>query len=97
LHRGPCYRLNDGTIRLKVFIQPNASCDEIVGPHGDAIKIRVSAKPIDGEANKHLIKYLAKCFNIKNSQIKICSGQNSRHKILDLTTTNPIPEIFCSR
>ena len=54
--KSPCYWHNTDTIRLTVTVQPNACCDEVIGKQGDAIKVRLSALPIDGKANKHLIK-----------------------------------------
>ncbi len=91
----PCYSLKNGTLSLRVTIQPNASCDEIVGTYGNSIKIRLSAKPIAGAANKHLIKYLAKCFKIKKIQIKIRSGLSSRTKTLEIDGLDTIPDILC--
>ncbi|MFV2059204.1 MAG: DUF167 domain-containing protein [Gammaproteobacteria bacterium] len=86
--------MNDNLIRLRIFVQTNASCDEVIGKHGVAIKIRIRAKPVDGEANHYLIKYLAKCFNIKKNQIKICRGQTNRIKLLEITGTCKIPDNF---
>ncbi len=80
---------------LRVYIQTNASCDEVMGLYGDSIKIRLTAKPIAGEANKHLIKYLAKCFQIKKNQIKILRGKTSRSKILEINNVSNIPDKFC--
>jgi uncharacterized protein (TIGR00251 family) len=90
----PCYRVNDQLIRLTIFVQPNASCDEVIGKHGEAIKIRLRAKPIDGEANHYLIKYIAKCFKIKKNQIKIYKGQKNRIKLLEIQSDCTIPEQF---
>lgn len=45
---------------LRVYIQPKASRDNIVGLHGDEIKIAITAPPVDGKANAYLTKYLAK-------------------------------------
>ncbi|MBS3917554.1 MAG: DUF167 domain-containing protein [Deltaproteobacteria bacterium] len=45
---------------LKVYLQPKSSKNEIVGPYRDGIKVRVTAPPIDGKANKTLVQFLAK-------------------------------------
>ena len=46
---------------LNIYLQPKASRDHIIGLHGlDELKISITAPPVDGKANKHLIKYLAK-------------------------------------
>jgi len=52
----------------------------VVGPHGDALKIRITAAPVAGAANKHLLKFLAKRFKIPQSQLSLKSGATSRAK-----------------
>lgn len=52
----------------------------IEGLHGDALKIRVKAPPVDGAANKMCIQYLAKCLGISKSSLEIISGLSSRTK-----------------
>ena len=64
----------DGAI-LTVHIQPKASTTECVGIHGDAIKIRVAAPPIDGAANDELIRFLARRLSIPSTSVQIHSVQ----------------------
>ena len=73
---------NPNGITLKVFIQPRASKNMIAGIHGDALKIKLTAPPVDGAANKMCIKYLAKCLMLPKSSIEIISGQTSRTKLV---------------
>lgn len=65
---------------LKVQVQTRASRDEVVGPHGDSLKIRITAAPVAGAANKHLFKFLAKKLRVARSQMGIASGATSRTK-----------------
>ena len=65
---------------LRVQVQPRASRDEVMGPHGDGLKIRITAAPVAGAANKHLLKFLAKKLRVARSQISITSGATSRAK-----------------
>lgn len=65
---------------LSVHIQPKASRTECVGFHGDAIKIRVAAPPVDGAANDELIRFLASQVSIPSSSVQIQSGASGRHK-----------------
>ncbi|NOT23265.1 MAG: YggU family protein [Nitrospiraceae bacterium] len=65
---------------LSVHIQPKASTTECVGIHGDAIKIRVAAPPIDGLANDELIGFLARRLSIPVTSVQIKSGAGGRHK-----------------
>jgi hypothetical protein len=69
-------------ITLKVYLQPKSSKNEIIGPYRDGVKIKVTAPPVEGRANKALIKFLAKEFKISASSIEILKGHNSREKII---------------
>lgn len=71
---------------LKIMVQPKASCDEIVGMHGDYLKIRLKALPSEGQANAALIKLLAKHYGVAQSQIRIVSGKQSRYKTVVITS-----------
>ena len=65
---------------LSVHIQPKASTTECVGIHGDAVKIRVAAPPVDGAANDELIRFLARRLSIPVSSVQIKSGAGGRQK-----------------
>ncbi len=67
-------------VRLKIRVQPRASRTEVVGPHGDALKIRLSSPPVDGAANRELIAYLSKRLRRPKSTIEIVSGDRGRLK-----------------
>jgi uncharacterized protein (TIGR00251 family) len=73
---------------LKVFVQPRSSKNMIAGQHGDALKIKLKAPPVDGAANKMCIQYLAKSLKIPKSSIEIISGHTSRTKRLLLRFEN---------
>ena len=70
----------NGMLVFKVRVVPRASKSEIVGELGDALKIRLTAPPIDGAANKELIKLLSKTFGISKSEVEILSGGTSKTK-----------------
>ena len=76
----PYVRDSDQGVVLKVQVQPRASRDEVVGPHGDGLKIRITAAPVAGAANKHLLKFLAKKLRVSRSQMSISSGTTSKSK-----------------
>lgn len=77
--------MNEATITLKIHLLPRASRDEICGLHGDAIKIKVTAPPVEGKANMALQRFIAKKLNLAASQIEIMAGQRSREKILRIS------------
>ncbi len=65
---------------LAVRIQPRASKNEILPMEGGAIKIRLTAPPVDGAANEALVKFLSDALDISKSHVEIVSGQTSREK-----------------
>ena len=71
---------------LTLHVQPGAKKTEIMGTHGDALKIRLSAPPIDGKANAALIEFVAARLGLVKSAIRLISGQTSRRKILEIAT-----------
>ncbi len=85
------YHWQDDTLCLRVYVQPRASLDEIVGPHDDALKIRITAPPVDGKANAHLIRYLAKIFAVPRKQVELNQGQTGRHKLFKIHQPAHLP------
>lgn len=78
----------NGKLQLEVFIQPQASKNEIIGEHNGELKIKINAPPVDGAANEELIYFLAKKLKIPKRSVSISKGESSRHKTLvieDLT------------
>ncbi len=76
---------------LPVLLQPKASRDKFVGWQGDELKITITAPPIDGKANTHLIKFLAKQFKVAKGAITIEAGELSRHKRLRIHAPKKLP------
>lgn len=69
---------------LAVHVQPRASRNAVVGWHGDALKVALTAPPVDGAANAALIAFIAEHFGLKRSQISLVRGDSSRQKLLAL-------------
>jgi len=69
---------------IRTYIKPGAKNSEIIGTYGDPIrlKIAINSPPVDGKANKALIKFLSKLFKLKLSEIEIIRGEQSRSKDL---------------
>lgn len=70
----------DGVI-FSLKISPNASKNEIIRTH-DGIKVKITAQPIDGKANKALIEFLSKQFKVPKSYFEILRGETSKDKTL---------------
>ena len=77
----------DGRITLTLHIQPGAKKTECAGLHGEALKIRLAAPPVDGKANDALLRYIAERLALPKSAVTLKSGQTSRHKVLELNGT----------
>ncbi|MCW5212686.1 YggU family protein [Desulfobulbus sp. TB] len=70
----------DGSLLLSIYVQPRSNHNAIVGLHGDAIKLRLTAPPVDGKANKAIIAFWAKSLKIPKSAITMKSGLHNRMK-----------------
>ena len=85
------YTQENYSIIVNLYVQPGAKCTEIVGLHGDALKIRLTSRPIDGCANEALLKYIAQLFEVPLRQVKLMQGDKSRQKKLVITGSNIEP------
>ncbi|PHI32197.1 DUF167 family protein YggU [Budvicia aquatica] len=83
-------QLSDAMV-LRLYIQPKASRDQIVGLHGEELKVAITAPPVDGQANAHLIKFLAKQFKVAKGMIVIEKGELGRHKQVRINNPQLIP------
>ena len=69
----------DGVV-LSLHVQPGAKCTDVVGTHGESLKIRLAAPPVDGKANDCLVDFVAKKLGVPRRQVTLVSGQTSRSK-----------------
>ena len=73
-------RADGAGVVLALHIQPGAKRSEVVGLHGEALKIRLAAPPVDGRANEALIAFLAERLGVPKARIELIAGQSSRAK-----------------
>jgi uncharacterized protein (TIGR00251 family) len=74
--------LPDGSLLLRLLVQPKASRNEIAGLHDNALKLRLTTPPIEGRANKAVIAFIAKLLHLPKSSVTIRSGLQNRNKEL---------------
>lgn len=86
------FQWSDGDLLLVCHLQPNASRSEFAGLHGDALKIRIQAPPVEGKANAELVKFLAKAFGVGKRDIDIISGELNRHKRVRIAAPAKLPD-----
>jgi uncharacterized protein (TIGR00251 family) len=72
----------DGAVTFRVRVQPRASRDEAAGEHNGAIKLRITAPPVDGRANEACRRLIAKLLGVSPSAVEILSGDSSRDKLI---------------
>ena len=70
----------DGSVTLTLHIQPGAKSTQSAGLHGEALKLRLAAPPVDGKANACLIAFLADTLSVPKSAVELVSGASSRQK-----------------
>ncbi len=79
---------------IHIYVQPGAKQTEIIGLHGDALKIRLISRPIDGEANTALLHYIAKLFDVPLRQVVLKQGDKSLYKKIAITGSRIDPSMF---
>ena len=86
------YRRNADVITLTLHVQPGAKRSEIAGLHGEALKIRLAAPPVEGRANEALLKFVAGLFDVPLRQVELRQGGQSRHKVVAINGSKIEPE-----
>lgn len=86
------YRRNGDVLTLTLHVQPGAKRTDVAGLHGEALKIRLAAPPIEGRANEALLKFIAESFGVPVRQVELKQGGQSRHKVVAITGSKVEPE-----
>lgn len=90
------FKINNQQVELQIFVKPNAKRTELVKINELGLNIALHAKPHEGEANKELIGYLAKFFDVPKSQVVILRGQSSRNKIVSVPLNEKVHDFVTS-
>jgi uncharacterized protein len=69
-------------VTFAVKVHPRAKKNAITGEVGDALKVALTAPPVDGKANEACIEFFARLLNVPRSSVTIASGQSSRNKVI---------------
>lgn len=73
-----------GAVRFPVRVQPRAATSAVAGTHGGALKVRLSAPPVDGAANEALVALLADELDVPRRAIRIVAGATARTKLVEV-------------
>ena len=91
-HAQPWCRWEGGDLFLAIHVQPRARRDEFVGAHGDALKIRLTAPPVEGQANEQLLRFIANALHIPTARVTLVGGTTARAKRLRVAGPLKIPK-----
>lgn len=86
------YTFDNDDLILSLRIQPKASSDTLAEILGDERKLRVTAPPVDGKANKHIIALLAKMCKVAKGDVTIEAGELGRHKRVRIKSPRLLPD-----
>jgi uncharacterized protein (TIGR00251 family) len=86
------YRREGDVIILALHVQPGAKRSETAGLHGNALKIRLAAPPIEGRANEALLRFIAELFGVPLRDVELLRGAQSRHKMVKVIGSTAVPE-----
>ncbi len=84
-----CFAVEPGGVLLRVHVQPRAGRTGVVGRHGDALKLRVAAPPVDDKANAAVLALVAATAGVPASAVTLVSGGRSRSKRVRITGVDP--------
>lgn len=87
----PAAQWQGTALLLHLQVQPGASRDEVVGLHGERLRVRITAPPVDGKANRHLVEWLATVFDVPRSQVTLLRGESGRAKTVRIDTPRVVP------
>ena len=85
----------DGDVLVvNILGKPSASKDAIGKPYGKQLKVSVTAKPLNGKATDHMVRFLAPLFGVSVSAIEVVFGQENVHKQLRIKAPTRLPPVF---
>jgi len=86
------YHWDGPDLLLKLKLQPRSSSDTFAGPQNNRMRVRITAPPVDGKANSHLLVWLAKQFGVAKTSITLESGYSSPMKRVRVKNPGRIPD-----
>lgn len=85
------YRWQGEDLILDVQVQPRASRDALAGPHGDLLRVCITAPPVDGKANQHLCAFIAKLCGVAKGRVSVVRGEAARRKRIRIVSPARLP------
>ena len=85
----PCFKPDGTGTRVLVKVQPRASKNQVCGMLGDALKIKLTAPPVDSAANEALLRFIAEVLRCSPSAVRLVRGETSRNKVISIQGFTP--------
>lgn len=85
----PWLHENANGVRILLFVVPRASKTSVEGVHDERLRVRVAAPPVDGEANKEIVRFFANLLDVAKSDVSIEQGSTGRRKTLEIVGISP--------
>lgn len=85
-----CFDPATQVLTLTLHVQPGAKRTEVAGLHGDALKIKLAAPPVEGRANAELLKFIAASLSVPLKQVALKRGERSRRKVVEVSGPNSL-------
>ncbi len=79
---------DSGGVIIKIRVQPRASKNQLAGIMDDSLRVRITAPPVDGEANEACVKFLAEVFKVPRQSVQLVSGHTGRNKMIRIAGIN---------
>lgn len=83
------YSQHDRGLTFAVRVVPRASRSEITGSLDGKLRVRIAAPPVEGAANRELVRVLAKSFKLSQNAVEIVSGASSKNKVVRIQGADP--------
>lgn len=85
----PAVRGHDDGATVALRVVPRAPRTEITGRHGDALRLKVHAAPVEGAANAEVLAHIAACCKVRTRDVELLSGERSRQKVVLVRGLDP--------
>jgi hypothetical protein len=82
------YRKDSAAFILTVRVVPRASRSEVAGLQDGALRVRIAAPPVDGAANRELVKFLSKKLKVPQAAVTLVTGNNSKNKVVRIANSS---------
>lgn len=76
------YKWHEQNVHINLLVQPRASADQVIGVHGNQLKVKITANPVNDEGNQHLCEFLAHYFGVAKTHVSIIRGSTNKNKVV---------------